>query len=48
VVATHDPVRDRAALLYPEGVLLLSESALEVLRRCDGVRPAAEVLAGVA
>ncbi len=32
----HDPVRDQAALLYPEGVLLLNETAVEVVSRCDG------------
>jgi pyrroloquinoline quinone biosynthesis protein E len=32
----RDPVRDRAALLYPEGVLLLNETAAEVVSRCDG------------
>ena len=32
----HDPVRDQLALLYPEGVLLLNETAGEVLRRCTG------------
>ena len=32
----HDPVRDRTALLYPEGVLLLDETAVEVVTRCDG------------
>jgi pyrroloquinoline quinone biosynthesis protein E len=32
----HDPVRRQAALLYPEGVLLLNETAVEVVTRCDG------------
>jgi pyrroloquinoline quinone biosynthesis protein E len=34
----HDPVRDRMALLYPEGVLLLNETAAAVLAHCDGRR----------
>jgi pyrroloquinoline quinone biosynthesis protein E len=34
----HDPVRGAPALLYPEGVLLLNETAAAVLRECDGVR----------
>jgi len=34
----HDPVRDRMALLYPEGVLLLNETAAAVLAYCDGRR----------
>ncbi|MGN9908571.1 pyrroloquinoline quinone biosynthesis protein PqqE [Phytohabitans sp. LJ34] len=33
---TYDPVRDQHALLYPEGVLLLNETAAEVLARCGG------------
>ncbi|GAA4468055.1 pyrroloquinoline quinone biosynthesis protein PqqE [Phytohabitans houttuyneae] len=33
---TYDPVRDRHALLYPEGVLLLNETAADVLGLCDG------------
>jgi pyrroloquinoline quinone biosynthesis protein E len=32
----HDPVRDRSALLYPEGALLVNETATAVLRHCDG------------
>ena len=32
----HDPVRNEPALLYPEGVLVLSETAAAVLRSCDG------------
>ncbi|WP_395292790.1 pyrroloquinoline quinone biosynthesis protein PqqE [Kitasatospora hibisci] len=36
----HDPVRDRAVLLHPEGVLLLNDSAAAVLRHCDGRRDA--------
>ncbi|MEE1942820.1 pyrroloquinoline quinone biosynthesis protein PqqE [Streptomyces sp. TRM 70361] len=34
----YDGVRGRPALLYPEGVLLLNESAAAVLTRCDGTR----------
>jgi len=32
----YDRVRDQYALLYPEGVLLLNETAAEVLTLCDG------------
>jgi len=39
----HDAVRDQAALLYPEGVLLLNESAAEVVARCDGTRTAGDI-----
>jgi coenzyme PQQ biosynthesis protein PqqD len=33
-----DPVTGKPALLFPEGVLLLSPSAGEILGLCDGVR----------
>ncbi|MFJ9610081.1 pyrroloquinoline quinone biosynthesis protein PqqE [Kitasatospora sp. NPDC101176] len=42
---TYDPVRRQSALLYPEGVLLLNETAAAVLRHCDGRRDAAQVTA---
>lgn len=39
----HDPVRDQVALLYPEGVLMLNETAVAVLALCDGDRSAADI-----
>ncbi len=44
----HDPVRGRSALLHPEGVLLLNDTAAAVLRHCDGRRDARSVTAGLA
>ena len=44
----HDPVRDRMALLYPEGVLLLNETAAAVLGHCDGRRDVPDVAAALA
>ncbi len=41
----HDPVRAQQALLYPEGVLLLNETAAAVLRECDGSRSAEQLVA---
>ncbi len=32
-------------LLYPEGMVKLNQSAGEILRRCDGVRTVAEIVA---
>ena len=32
-------------LLYPEGMVKLNQSAGEILRRCDGARSVAEVVA---
>ncbi|WP_380281841.1 pyrroloquinoline quinone biosynthesis protein PqqE [Kitasatospora purpeofusca] len=43
-----DPVRQQAALLYPEGVLLLNTTAAAVLRHCDGRRDAARITARLA
>lgn len=45
VKLVDDPVRDRQALLYPEGVLLLNETATAVLELCDGQRTVPEVAA---
>ncbi|MBP0449415.1 pyrroloquinoline quinone biosynthesis protein PqqE [Kitasatospora sp. RG8] len=44
----HDPVRGRGALLYPEGVLLLNETAAAVLRHCDGRRSPDDITAELA
>jgi pyrroloquinoline quinone biosynthesis protein E len=43
VKLAHDPVRGRYALLYPEGVLLLNETAAAVLVHCDGQRTIPDV-----
>ncbi|WP_051266511.1 pyrroloquinoline quinone biosynthesis protein PqqE [Nakamurella lactea] len=40
----HDSVRSTFALLYPEGVLLLNESAGAILARCDGIRTATDIV----
>ena len=42
---TRDPVRGQAALLYPEGVLLLDGTATDVVLRCDGERTVAAIAA---
>jgi PqqA peptide cyclase len=44
----HDEARGQDALLYPEGVLLLNETAGAVLRRCDGRRAVDEIAADLA
>ncbi|HEX5179491.1 MAG TPA: pyrroloquinoline quinone biosynthesis peptide chaperone PqqD [Gemmatimonadaceae bacterium] len=33
-----DPVRQRRVLLYPEGAILLNDTAAEILALCDGER----------
>jgi len=44
----HDPVRGADALLYPEGSLLLSGPAPDVVRACDGRRDLAGIVAHLA
>jgi pyrroloquinoline quinone biosynthesis protein E len=44
----HDPVRGQPVLLYPEGVLLLNETAAAVLARCDGIRDSDAIAAVLA
>jgi pyrroloquinoline quinone biosynthesis protein E len=41
----HDPVRAADALLYPEGTLLLSGPAPDVVRACDGRRSCEDMVA---
>jgi len=40
-----EPAQDCHVLLYPEGMVKLNQSAGEILRRCDGRRTAAEIVA---
>ena len=40
-----DPVRGQRVLLYPEGALLLSDTAAEILELCDGRRTVADIAA---
>jgi pyrroloquinoline quinone biosynthesis protein E len=44
----HDRVRARPALLYPEGVLLVNDTAAAVLGHCDGRRPVDTIVARLA
>ena len=39
----YDRVRERHVLMYPEGVLVLNETAAEVLGQCDGTATVAEI-----
>ena len=43
-----DPKTGEPTLLFPEGVLYLSETAHEVLRRCDGKKPVSAVVSALA
>jgi pyrroloquinoline quinone biosynthesis protein D len=40
-----DPVRNRRVLLYPEGAILLNDTAAEILDLCDGTRTIADIVA---
>jgi pyrroloquinoline quinone biosynthesis protein D len=40
-----EPVQDSWVLLYPEGMVKLNTPAAEILRRCDGARTVAAIVA---
>jgi len=40
-----DPVRQRRVLLYPEGAMLLNDTAAEILALCDGERTIDDIAA---
>jgi pyrroloquinoline quinone biosynthesis protein D len=40
-----EPAQNAHVLLYPEGMVKLNGSAGEILRRCDGARTFAEIVA---
>jgi len=40
-----EPAQKAHVLLYPEGMVKLNGSAGEILRRCDGARTLAEIVA---
>ena len=40
-----EPAQDAFVLLYPEGMVKLNQSAAEILKRCDGTRDVAALVA---
>ena len=40
-----EPVQNCHVLLYPEGMVKLNDSAGEIMKRCDGVRSVAAIVA---
>jgi pyrroloquinoline quinone biosynthesis protein D len=40
-----EPAQSCHVLLYPEGMVKLNQSAGEILKRCDGARNAAQIVA---
>lgn len=47
VRAGTDPLNGETVLLFPEGVLLLNETAAAVIRQCDGCHSVVEVVQAV-
>ena len=43
----HDKVREQHVLLFPEGALVLTDTAVEVLELCDGERSLDDVAAAL-
>ena len=43
-----DPATGDDVLLYPEGILVLNETAREIVARCDGKTTIAEIVAALA
>jgi coenzyme PQQ biosynthesis protein PqqD len=43
-----DPATGGDVLLYPEGILILNETAREIVTRCDGKTTIAEIVAALA
>ena len=44
----YDPVRQAHAVLAPEKVFWPNEISLDILRKCDGVRPVSAIIAELA
>jgi len=47
VRAGADPLSGETVLLFPEGVLILNETAAAVIRQCDGCHSVTEVVQAV-
>ena len=43
----YDEARQRSVLQYPEGAVLLNETAAEILALCDGTRTVADIAAAL-
>lgn len=43
----YDEARQRSVLQYPEGAVLLNETAAEILALCDGTRTVADIAASL-
>ncbi|SDG78114.1 pyrroloquinoline quinone biosynthesis protein D [Lentzea fradiae] len=47
VKCTYDQVRSAHVVLFPEGVLVLNETAASVVSLCDGVRSVGDIAAAL-
>ncbi|MGQ0719779.1 MAG: pyrroloquinoline quinone biosynthesis peptide chaperone PqqD [Pseudonocardiales bacterium] len=47
VRAGTDPLSGETVLLFPEGVLIMNETAAAVVRQCDGCHTVADVLQSI-
>lgn len=47
VRAGTDPLSGETVLLFPEGVLMMNETAAAVVRQCDGHQSVADVLRSI-
>ncbi len=45
VLLRYDRVRERHVLMYPEGVLVLNDTAADIVAHCDGGATVAEITA---
>lgn len=43
VMLSFDPVRERHVVLFPEGVIVPNETAVAILRLCDGASSVADI-----
>ena len=43
----YEPAQECEVLLFPEGMITLSGSAAEIMRRCDGTSSANEIVAAL-
>jgi pyrroloquinoline quinone biosynthesis protein D len=48
ILLRYDQVRERHVLMYPEGVLVLNETAAAIVRHCDGAATIAQITTALA
>lgn len=41
----YEPAQESEVLLFPEGMITLSDSASQIMKRCDGTRTTEEIVA---